>query len=85
MPRMDIPILRTEFQHAGCGGHYSISLAITIQRKQKFALSAGKIFTRAWYGHDRPPVDVLKMFCADYSNVFLKSIVLKLVVLYVPI
>lgn len=29
-----------------------------------------------------PPVDVLKMSCADYSNVFLKPIVLKLVVYY---
>jgi hypothetical protein len=81
---MDIPILCTEFQHAGCGGHYSIPLAMAIHRKQKFALSAGRIFTRGdehYFFFTTVPVDVLKMSCADYSNVFLKPIVLKLVVL----
>ena len=81
MPWMDIPILCTEFQHAGCEGHYSISLAMAIHRKQ--ALSAGRIFTRGdeHYFFTTAPVDVLKMSCADYSNVFLKPVILKLVVL----
>ena len=78
MPRMDIPILCTEFQHAGCGGHYSISLAMSIHREQKFALSAGRLFTRVdeHYFFSQPPMSYV-----DYSNVFLKPIVLKLVVL----
>ena len=83
MPRMDIPILCTEFQREGCGGHHCISLAMEIHRKQKFALSAGRIFTRGdeHYFFTTAPVDVLKMSCADYSNVFLKPVILKLVVL----
>jgi len=54
---------------------------MAIHRKQ--ALSAGRIFTRGdeHYFFTTAPVDVLKMSCADYSNVFLKPVILKLVVL----
>uniref|UniRef100_A0A0A9H9S3 Uncharacterized protein n=1 Tax=Arundo donax TaxID=35708 RepID=A0A0A9H9S3_ARUDO len=38
MPWMDIPILCKEFQHAGCGGHYSCSLTMAVHGRQKVLL-----------------------------------------------
>uniref|UniRef100_A0A0A9EVJ9 Uncharacterized protein n=1 Tax=Arundo donax TaxID=35708 RepID=A0A0A9EVJ9_ARUDO len=39
MPWMDIPILCKEFQHEGCGGHYSCSLTMAVHGRQKFCFT----------------------------------------------
>jgi hypothetical protein len=35
MPWMDVPILSKEFQHAGCGDHNSISVAMAVHGRKK--------------------------------------------------
>jgi hypothetical protein len=38
MPWMDLPILCKEFQHAGCGGHNSISVTMAVHGRRKSLL-----------------------------------------------